>query len=59
MDRLQGVASRIVGAVAQKYPNRTWHIPQISPDEMDGFFQKMGFVRHELNQFQMENHFTI
>ena len=57
-ERLQGYGRRILQAIAQKYPDRNWRIPQISPDEADGFFQKLGFVRHELNQFQMEIQFT-
>ena len=42
-----------VKAVIAQYPGHTWHVPAIFPEEMDGVFQRAGFEREELSQWQM------
>lgn len=52
--RSQGQARRLLHALFAKYPNKTWHVPAIFPEEMGGFFEKMGFEKEDLGQFQMK-----
>jgi hypothetical protein len=41
-------------ALFARFPGRAWVIPAIFPQEMGGFFEKLGFERQNLAQFQME-----
>jgi len=50
MDLLQSV----MGA----YPGRTWHVPAIMPEELGPIFERAGFTREELTQFQMKLTFS-
>lgn len=43
--RGQGQACRLLRALFAKYPNKTWHVPAIFPEEMGGFFEKVGFEK--------------
>lgn len=52
--RQQGQATRLLAAIAAQYPNRTWAVSAICPEECESFFLKRGFIRQALNQFQME-----
>jgi ribosomal protein S18 acetylase RimI-like enzyme len=51
----QGQAKRLVRALFAKYPDKTWKISAICPEEIgERVFEKVGFVREaEINQFQM------
>jgi ribosomal protein S18 acetylase RimI-like enzyme len=51
--RGKGHAMRLLGALFSAYPEKTWHIPAIFPEEIGGFFAKAGFQREKLSQFQM------
>jgi hypothetical protein len=44
----------LLRALFAKYPNKTWHVPAIFPEEMTGFFEKAGFEKEDLGQFQMK-----
>lgn len=52
--REKGLARRLLQALFAKYPNKTWHVPAIFPEEMGGFFEKTGFEKEDLGQFQMK-----
>jgi ribosomal protein S18 acetylase RimI-like enzyme len=40
-------------AVIARHPGHTWHVPAIYPEEMGGTFERAGFEREELSQWQM------
>jgi ribosomal protein S18 acetylase RimI-like enzyme len=39
--------------VIANHPGKTWHIPAIFPEELGGIFERAGFEREELTQWQM------
>lgn len=51
--RGQGCAMRLLRALFATYPQKTWHVPALCPEEVGGFFEKAGFQREKLSQFQM------
>ncbi len=52
--RRQGEATRLVKAIAAKYPGRKWVVVQIWPEEYcEPLLPKLGFVPKALNQVQM------
>jgi ribosomal protein S18 acetylase RimI-like enzyme len=51
--RRQGQATRLINAILTAYPGKTWHIPAIFPEETVGPFEKLGFAREEILQWQM------
>ncbi|MBE2272181.1 MAG: GNAT family N-acetyltransferase, partial [Anaerolinea sp.] len=52
-DRGQRHGTRLIRALAAAYPDHKWIVPQLSPEEFDGFFTRLGFERLPLNQVQM------
>lgn len=46
-------ATRLVEAVTKKHPGRKWFVPALCPEELGGFFEKLGFKRDDLAQLQM------
>jgi ribosomal protein S18 acetylase RimI-like enzyme len=55
--RGQNQASDLLRALFAAYPGKTWSIPAIYPEEFDPFFEKLGFEKQTLSQFQMELNF--
>ena len=51
--RRQGQATRLIQAVFAEFPDKIWTIPAICPDEIGSLFEKVGFRRDTLSQFQM------
>lgn len=51
--RGQGHAMRLLRALFEAYPDKTWHMPAICPEEVGGFFERAGFQKEKLSQFQM------
>jgi ribosomal protein S18 acetylase RimI-like enzyme len=51
--RRQGQAKSIIRAVTAAHPGKTWHVPAVFPEETAGSFEKLGFVREEISQWQM------
>lgn len=43
----------ILRAVIASHPGRTWHVPAIYPEELGKVFERAGFEREELSQWQM------
>lgn len=52
--RGKGLAIEMIEAVMANHPGRTWHVPAILPEELGFVYERAGFRREELSQFQME-----
>lgn len=53
-DRRQGFGSRLVRALEAAFPERTWAVPAIVPEDLaPDFFPKLGWERQKLNQLEM------
>ena len=51
--RGQGQARRLTQAVIARHPNKKWLISALCPEEVGGLFEKIGFKRDTISQFQM------
>jgi ribosomal protein S18 acetylase RimI-like enzyme len=51
--RRQGQATGLLRALLACYPRKTWRVPALCPEEAGGPFEKAGFERTSLSQFQM------
>ena len=52
--RNRGHAKRIIKALFSQFPQKTWAVPVIYPEEIaPGLFEGLGFQREKLSQFQM------
>lgn len=51
--RAQGQATRLLQALFANYPDRTWQVPAIFPEEMGGVFLRAGMQPEQLSQWQM------
>lgn len=51
--RGQGLGSDLLKSLIAEYPGRTWHVPAILPEELGKIFERAGFEREELSQWQM------
>jgi len=51
--RRAGQGSRVMRAAFSRFPNKTWHVPVLCPEQVGGLFEKMGMMREELSQSQM------
>ncbi len=51
--RGQHLSSDMLKAVIAHHPGKTWHIPAIYPEEFGGLFERVGFEKEELSQWQM------
>jgi GNAT superfamily N-acetyltransferase len=47
------LAADMLKSVINQHPDRIWHIPAITPEEFGGIFERAGFQREELSQWQM------
>jgi len=52
--RRQGHAGALLRAVIARYPEKTWRVPATLPEEFSGVFEKCGFTREKLSQWQMD-----
>ena len=52
--RGKGSALELLNAVMANHPGKTWHVPAILPEELGFVYERAGFRREELSQFQME-----
>jgi GNAT superfamily N-acetyltransferase len=48
-----GTGSLLMHAVFSRFPNKTWHVPAIFPEEMGVIFEQAGMRREEISQWQM------
>lgn len=51
--RGQGQATRLIGALFARYPNKVWQVPAIFPEEMSSTFMRAGMHPEKLSQWQM------
>ncbi len=51
--RSAGQSLRMMRALAAQFPDKTWHVPALYPQEMGIIFEKAGFMKEELEQYQM------
>lgn len=51
--RKMGQAKELLESAMTQFPNKKWKVPAICPEEVGGFFEKMGFIQEEISQFQM------
>jgi ribosomal protein S18 acetylase RimI-like enzyme len=48
-----GRGAGLMRALFARFPNKTWHVPAIYPEEMCAVFDEAGMQREELSQWQM------
>jgi hypothetical protein len=41
-------------SVIAAYPGKTWHVPALLPEELGRIYERAGFVKEELSQWQMK-----
>ena len=51
--RGHGHGTNLLQQVMANYPGKSWHAPEIYPEEMGSVFERAGFGREELSQWQM------
>ncbi len=52
--RGQGRGADILKSVIAQHAGKAWHVPAILPEELEKPFEKAGFEREELSQWQMK-----
>lgn len=50
----KGEATRLLKALAAKFPDKTWFMPAICPERYGGLLLNLGFAQEQLNQYQMK-----
>jgi ribosomal protein S18 acetylase RimI-like enzyme len=48
-----GLSAVLTRALFARFPNKTWHVPAIYPEEICGVFDEVGMQREEISQWQM------
>ncbi len=48
-----GLSPVLMRAVFSRFPNKTWHVPALYPEEMSAIFEEVGMKREEISQWQM------
>ncbi|HEX2997029.1 MAG TPA: GNAT family N-acetyltransferase [Anaerolineales bacterium] len=51
--RGQGLGTDLLKSLVAQHTDRTWHVPAILPEELGKVFERAGFEREELSQWQM------
>lgn len=52
--RGNGLAADLLKHVVAHHPGKTWHVPAIFPEEFGNVFEKAGFEKENLSQWQMK-----
>lgn len=52
--RGNGLGTEMLKTVMATHPHKTWHIPALLPEELGVVYERAGFVREELSQWQMK-----
>lgn len=52
--RGKGLGTQMLKAVIHQHPNKTWRIPALLPEELGKVYERAGFTREELSQWQMK-----
>src|SRR5512133_2245311 len=48
-----GLSGVLLRALFARFPNKTWHVSAIFPEEMSFIFEQVGMKREEISQWQM------
>jgi GNAT superfamily N-acetyltransferase len=48
-----GLSPVLMRAVFSRFPNKTWHVPALYPEEISAVFEEVGMQREEISQLQM------
>jgi ribosomal protein S18 acetylase RimI-like enzyme len=48
-----GLSPVLMRALFSRFPNKTWHVPAVFPEEIAPIFEEVGMKREELSQLQM------
>ncbi len=48
-----GLSPVLMRAVFSRFPNKTWHVPALYPEEMSAIFEELGMKREQISQLQM------
>jgi GNAT superfamily N-acetyltransferase len=51
--RGRNLGEQILKSVIAQYPERNWHVSAILPEELGYVYERIGFEREELSQWQM------
>jgi len=51
--RGHGLGADLLKSMIANYPDKTWHVPAVFPEEFGKVFERAGFEREELSQWQM------
>lgn len=49
-----GLALGTLKSVIAAYPGKTWHVPALLPEELGKVYERAGFMKEELSQWQMK-----
>lgn len=52
--RGQGLGTDMLKGVIAHHPQKAWHVPAVLPEEFGTVFERAGFVKEELSQWQMK-----
>ena len=52
--RGKGLGTKILQQVMARYPGKTWHVPAVYPEELEKVFERAGFEKEKLSQWQMK-----
>lgn len=52
--RRQHLGAEMIKAVMAKYPHKTWHVSAILPEELGHVYERLGFQKETLSQWQMK-----
>lgn len=52
--RGHGLGTEMLRRVIAKHPGKTWHVPALCPEEFSRVFERAGFERESLSQWQMK-----
>lgn len=52
--RGQRLGVDLVKSIIAKYPGKTWHVSAILPEELGKVYERAGFIREQLSQWQMQ-----
>ena len=52
--RGHGLASEMLKRVLAIYAGKTWHVPALCPEELGKVFERAGFEKETLSQWQMK-----
>jgi GNAT superfamily N-acetyltransferase len=51
--RGNALGTALLRALIAQHPGKTWHVPALMPEELGQAYERAGFVREELSQWQM------